>query len=308
MVAPRSRVTPPFVLAAVVALVAVWALAALALGNPILPVPWVVAEAFAREWSGGNLWEHVLYSAYRVVLSIIIAVILAAPAGMAVGQAPMVDRIASPLIYLIYPVPKIVLLPIIMLFLGVGEASKIFIISLILYFQILVLTRDAAYAVRPELILSVRSLARAAATCCATSTFPRSCRRYSARCASPAVRPLPCSSSQRRSPRTTAWDISSSCSRGEGWTIPPCTPASWPWPRWDSASTPSSSFSTAASAPGCKLECKERLNLCSNGFPTPALSGRVARHSGESAVGKPRNPAQAAGDRPNCHRWPRVTP
>ncbi|MDE2839185.1 MAG: hypothetical protein OXM03_01000, partial [Chloroflexota bacterium] len=108
MLAPRSRVTPPFVLAAVVALVAVWALAALALGNPILPVPWVVAEAFAREWSG--LWEHVLYSAYRVVLSIIIAVILAAPAGMAVGQAPMVDRIASPLIYLIYPVPKIVLL------------------------------------------------------------------------------------------------------------------------------------------------------------------------------------------------------
>ncbi len=158
MVAPRSRVTPPFVLAAVVALVAVWALAALALGNPILPVPWVVAEAFAREWFGGDLWEHVLYSAYRVVLSIIIAVILAAPAGMAVGQAPMIDRIASPLIYLIYPVPKIVLLPIIMLFLGVGEASKIFIISLILYFQILVLTRDAAYAVRPELILSVRSL------------------------------------------------------------------------------------------------------------------------------------------------------
>lgn len=158
MVTTRSRVTPPFVLAAVVALVAVWALCALALASPILPVPWVVAEAFAREWTGGDLWEHVLYSAYRVVLSIIIAVILAAPAGMAVGQAPLVDRIASPLIYLIYPVPKIVLLPIIMLFLGVGEASKIFIISLILYFQILVLTRDAAYAVRPELVLSVRSL------------------------------------------------------------------------------------------------------------------------------------------------------
>ena len=157
MLAPRARITPPFVLAAVVALVGVWALAALALGNPILPLPWVVAQAFIREWSAG-LWEHVLFSGYRVVLSIIIAVILAAPAGMAVGQAPLIDRIASPLIYLIYPVPKIVLLPIIMLFLGIGEASKIFIISLILYFQILVLTRDAAYAVRPELILSVRSL------------------------------------------------------------------------------------------------------------------------------------------------------
>ena len=157
MVAPRSRITLPFLIAAVVALVAAWAVVALLVGEPILPVPWVVAVAFGREWSNG-LWEDLLVSAYRVVLSIIIAVLLAAPAGMAVGQAPTIDRIASPLIYLIYPVPKIVLLPIIMLFLGIGEASKIFIISLILYFQILVLTRDAAYAVRPELVLSVRSL------------------------------------------------------------------------------------------------------------------------------------------------------
>ena len=128
------------------------------LGIQFLPAAVGGSAGLCARVVGNGLWEHLLFSGYRVVLSIIIAVILAAPVGMAVGQAPLIDRIASPLIYLIYPVPKIVLLPIIMLFLGIGEASKIFIISLILYFQILVLTRDAAYAVRPELILSVRSL------------------------------------------------------------------------------------------------------------------------------------------------------
>jgi NitT/TauT family transport system permease protein len=61
-------------------------------------------------------------------------------------------------VYLTYPVPKIVFLPLIMLFLGTGDASKVFIIALILFFQILVVVRDACLAVRPELVQSVRSL------------------------------------------------------------------------------------------------------------------------------------------------------
>jgi len=157
MIAARSRLTPSFIGSAVLALLLVWTLLALIVRTPVLPPPWAVGEALLREWSRG-LAEHTLTSAYRVVVSILIAVLLAAPAGLAVGQAPKIDRIASPLIYLTYPVPKIVLLPIIMLFLGIGEVSKIFIISLILFFQVLVVTRDAAYAVRPELVFSVRSL------------------------------------------------------------------------------------------------------------------------------------------------------
>jgi NitT/TauT family transport system permease protein len=47
---------------------------------------------------------------------------------------------------------------VVILFLGVGDLSKITIIALILFFQIVVLVRDQALAIRPELILSVRSL------------------------------------------------------------------------------------------------------------------------------------------------------
>ncbi len=48
--------------------------------------------------------------------------------------------------------------PIVLLFFGVGDGAKILLISTILFFQILVLVRDSAAALRPELLLSVRSL------------------------------------------------------------------------------------------------------------------------------------------------------
>jgi len=61
-------------------------------------------------------------------------------------------------IYLLHPIPKVVFVPIILLFFGIGDFPKIFIIFLILFFQVLVLVRDQAAAIRPELVDSVRSL------------------------------------------------------------------------------------------------------------------------------------------------------
>jgi NitT/TauT family transport system permease protein len=68
------------------------------------------------------------------------------------------NRIFSPVIYLLFPIPKVVLVPIVMLFLGINDLSKIVMIFLILFFQILVLVRDQAASIRPELVYSVRSL------------------------------------------------------------------------------------------------------------------------------------------------------
>jgi len=84
--------------------------------------------------------------------------LLATPAGLVLGQSRSLDRIFAPMVYIVYPIPKIVFLPVILLLLGIGDTSKIFIIFLILFFQILVVVRDQASALRPELIYSVRSL------------------------------------------------------------------------------------------------------------------------------------------------------
>ena len=123
----------------------------------ILPGPLEVFPIFFAELPG-QLGGHFLVSLWRVLASMALAVVLAVPAGLVMGQSRALNRLFSPLVYLTYPVPKVVLVPVVVLFFGVGDASKIIVITLILFFQILVLVRDAAASLRAELIDSVRSL------------------------------------------------------------------------------------------------------------------------------------------------------
>lgn len=106
----------------------------------------------------GEIILHFLYSLMRVTAGTLSAVLMATPIGLISGQFPSVNRILSPIIYILYPIPKVVFIPIIFLFTGIGEISKILIILLILFFQVLVLVKDQASDIKHELILSVRSL------------------------------------------------------------------------------------------------------------------------------------------------------
>jgi NitT/TauT family transport system permease protein len=145
------------VVLAALALGIVWQLASWAVGRPILPPPLVVVQVFAVEIVG-DLGLDFLASLGRVVASMALAVLTAVPAGLALGQMPALNRLFSPVIYILYPIPKVVLVPVILLFLGISDLAKVVIIFLILFFQILVLVRDQAAGIRPELIASVRSL------------------------------------------------------------------------------------------------------------------------------------------------------
>jgi ABC-type nitrate/sulfonate/bicarbonate transport system permease component len=145
------------VLLAAVALGVVWELAALVVHRPILPAPVAVVRVFLSDLPGG-LGLDFLASLWRVVASMVLAVALAVPAGLMLGQSARLNAFFSPVIYLLFPIPKVVLLPVVLLFLGISDLSKIVIIFLILFFQVLVLVRDQAAALRPELLYSVRSL------------------------------------------------------------------------------------------------------------------------------------------------------
>lgn len=145
------------VLLAALGLAVVWQIAAVLVDRPILPTPLAVIQVFFAEL-GNGLFEHFLASFWRVVAGTLLSVITAVPAGLAIGGSKTVSRIFSPIIYLLYPIPKVVFVPIILLFLGIGDTAKIAIIFLILFFQIVVLVRDQAAALPPQLLQSLRSL------------------------------------------------------------------------------------------------------------------------------------------------------
>ena len=135
-----------------------WQILAWLIDRPILPGPVAVLPVFVHELFLGQLGRHLAVSAFRVLVSIALSLIVAVPAGLALGQSPALNRVFAPLLYIAYPIPKIVLLPVFLLLLGIGNTSKIALIAMILFFQILVVVRDTASAIQPELLWSVRSL------------------------------------------------------------------------------------------------------------------------------------------------------
>ena len=145
-------------LLALIALLVIWQLVSMLVNRPILPDPLSVGRAFIDELVTGDLLMHFLASLRRVVISTALSILFAAPAGLMLGQSRQLNSLLSPLIYLLYPIPKVVFVPVVLLFLGIGDSPKIVSIFLILFFQVLVLVRDQAAALRPELIQSVRSL------------------------------------------------------------------------------------------------------------------------------------------------------
>lgn len=138
-------------------LVILWQVFAMIVSRPILPAPWEVFIVFFQEL-GNGLMIHFGVSLWRVVAGMALSVLVAAPAGLAIGGSGTMNRIFSPIIYLLYPIPKVVFVPVVFLFLGIGDTAKITIIFLILFFQIVVLVRDQAAGLPPQLLQSLRSL------------------------------------------------------------------------------------------------------------------------------------------------------
>jgi len=135
----------------------IWQFAALIVQRPILPSPIDVAKVFVTELQGGLL-IHAAASLWRVLAGTILSVLFAVPAGLAIGGSERTNRILSPIIYILYPIPKVVFVPVVLLFLGIGDTAKIAVIFLILFFQIVVLVRDQASSLPSQLFQSLQSL------------------------------------------------------------------------------------------------------------------------------------------------------
>ncbi len=144
-------------LLAALALLLAWQTLAMVVNLPILPAPLKVLSVFVRELQNGLL-SHFMYSLWRVFAGMALSVLIAAPVGLAIGGSKKLNRLFSPLIYLLYPIPKVVFVPVVILFLGIGDTAKIAIMFMILFFQIVVLVRDQAAGLAPQLIQSLQSL------------------------------------------------------------------------------------------------------------------------------------------------------
>lgn len=118
-----------------------WWLASLGINQNMLPSPFKVYQhLFQMELSVVSL--HIYNSLVRLFWGMLIAVVIGFLIGLLMGRSERWNRVLDPIVYLTYPIPKIALLPIIMLLFGLGNQSKIILITLIVVFQVILSVRD----------------------------------------------------------------------------------------------------------------------------------------------------------------------
>ena len=136
--------------------IVLWWVLALAIGSPALPTPdatWpVLVDNFARIMP--EFWT----SLGRIALSMLIGTVLGVPAGLWIGRSRRGDQIFGPVLYVLYPVPKIVFLPVLFILFGLGGQAKVILIAIAIFFQMVVTMRDAAKNVPQGAVVSLRSL------------------------------------------------------------------------------------------------------------------------------------------------------
>ncbi|MGE5559556.1 MAG: ABC transporter permease [Chloroflexota bacterium] len=145
-------------LAGAASLLLLWLGLTAIVGPRLLPWPWTVLAKFAA-----SLWPtlvvHTLASLLRALAAIAVSVGIGAPLGIWMGTTEWFDRALAPLTYVLYPIPKVALLPLVLVVLGLGEGSKLVLLCLILFFQVLVASRDAVRGIERQYVFSLQSLA-----------------------------------------------------------------------------------------------------------------------------------------------------
>lgn len=141
----------------ILAVLAVWQTAASCLAQPIVPSPAAVLAHLAQIFIS-DIAIHSLFSLWRIAAGIGLSVIVGIPIGICMGYFSRCDRILAPIVYLSYPVPKIALLPLVMLAFGLGDWSKVLMIVLIIIFQVIITVRDSVKNIPKETYYPLYSL------------------------------------------------------------------------------------------------------------------------------------------------------
>ncbi|WP_461224704.1 ABC transporter permease [Lacticaseibacillus suihuaensis] len=142
-------------LGALLGLHVLWLIAAWLINKPVLPTPITVYAALPQLATHQIGW-HLYFSLYRLGWSLGWAALIGVPLGIAIVRLPRLGAWLDPVVYMTYPLPKIALLPVVMLLAGLGDAAKIIMIALITVFQIIISVRDAVRQVPDSLYKQLR--------------------------------------------------------------------------------------------------------------------------------------------------------
>ena len=161
---PSRRRALALRLAAILAFLALWSLASGAvvvfkLFNPIfLAGPWLVIGKIVQLAAGGQLWGHVVATLGRVAIGFATGVVAALALGLPAGYFRRVQNLVEPVVEILRPIPPLAMLPLFIVWVGIGEGSKVGFITYATFFPMFLTTVHAVQRVDPLLVRAAASL------------------------------------------------------------------------------------------------------------------------------------------------------
>jgi taurine transport system permease protein len=140
-----------------------WAVTASGLIEPLfLPPPYAVLQKgwllATTGYMDSTLWQHLGASLSRIGLGLGFAVLTAVPVGIAIGHNRIARGILDPLIEFYRPIPPLAYLPLIVIWCGIGELSKVLLIYLAIFAPIAIATATGVRTVDPAKLRAAQSL------------------------------------------------------------------------------------------------------------------------------------------------------
>ena len=122
-----------------------------------LPSPVAICEALYSLALSGDLWHHLSVSLMRIGTGWVVGTSLGLAVGIAMGLWSVTRAVGMPMVSAIYPIPKIALLPLFILWLGIGEAPKVVTIASGVFFPTIIATFSGIDSVPRTLIRMAQS-------------------------------------------------------------------------------------------------------------------------------------------------------
>ena len=122
----------------------------------VLPTPWQIGQRIVADFA--MLIEHTWVTLLEVLTGFVLAIVIGVPVALAIFYSRPFEKAVYPLLIALQTIPKVVLAPLLVLYLGYGWAPKIFLAFLIAFFPIVIATVVGLQSLEPGMVNLVRSM------------------------------------------------------------------------------------------------------------------------------------------------------
>lgn len=135
-------------------LIAIWQIASVTglLESRVLPAPTAVVSAFWTLLISGELWKHVQVSAGRAIIGLVIGGGLGLFLGLLNGSSKVASTLLDTTLQMVRNIPALALIPLVILWFGIDETAKLFLVAIGVFFPIYINTYHGIRSVDPQLI------------------------------------------------------------------------------------------------------------------------------------------------------------